>query len=191
MSFDKGFNFRQTSGYVTDGATDTYVLPTDAYPVTRNGVTFGWNAGVNSADRNASNDARLAGIHFNSGGGYEFRVDLPATGDYVVHLGVGDDSGGGTGSQTVDVKDNATTKFSLTSRTYSTAHQFYDAGDNARTNVTWPGSEVGVTATFASTTFKLAIGSSGFWVVAHLFIHQVPASGGKPSLYYAQMRRAS
>lgn len=191
MAWDKGFNFRATSGYVTDPANTTYVLPTDGYATTRNSVTFGWNAGVNSADRNSALDARLAGINFNSGGGYEFRVDLPSTGDYVIHLAIGDASGGGTGSQTVDIKDNATTKFSLTTRTYNTANQWYDAGDNARTNVTWPTSEVGVTATFASTVFKLAIGSSGFWVISHLSISQVVAAGGKPWNHYAQMRRAS
>lgn len=175
MPWRKGFNFRATSGFVTDPTDTTYVLPGDGYAVTRNSVTFGWNAPVNSADRNSGNDARIAGIHFNSGGGYEFMVDLPNAGDFRVHLAIGDDSGGGTGSQTIDVKDNATTKFSLTTRTYNTPAQFYDASDVARSAAAWPGSEVGVVATFASTTFKLAIGSNGFWVVSHILIEEVVA----------------
>lgn len=188
MSWDKGFNFRQTSGFVTDPANTTYVTA-DSYPTTRNSVTFGWNAGVNFADRNAANDARIAGINFNSGSGYEFRVDLPNTGDFVTHLAIGDDAGGGTGSQSVDVKDNASNQFSLTARTYNTLAQFYDASDVARTAAGWPGAEVGVTSTFASTVFKVAIGSTGFWVIAHVFISEVVTGSTVIPVFMNQYRQ--
>src|SRR3990167_6684343 len=92
MAWDKGFDFRNTSAYVTDPADHTYVLHTETYPTTRNGVTFGWSAGtIDSRDRDSGIDARLAGINFGAATG-TFRVDLPATGDYDVRIASGDAS---------------------------------------------------------------------------------------------------
>jgi hypothetical protein len=89
-------NFRSTSGYVTDGAGQTYVLATDTYPTTRGGVTFGWETPgpTGHANRSTSLDVRLAGIGYrvNSSGGAAgiFRVALPATGTYNLRLAMGD-----------------------------------------------------------------------------------------------------
>jgi hypothetical protein len=99
LSWDKGFNFRQTSGFVTDGANETYVLSGDSYPATRNGVTFGWeDAPSGDRDRNSGIDRRLAGMNFVSSAAgasaYRFRVDLPAAGDYAVRLAIGDEANG-------------------------------------------------------------------------------------------------
>jgi len=93
MAWDKGFNFRGTSGYVTDGANETYVLLGDAYPVTRNGVTFGWLSAPSSGDRDSTIDRRLAGINYTANDGAsqrDFQIDLPAAGDYIISLALGD-----------------------------------------------------------------------------------------------------
>src|SRR5208337_1972246 len=75
--WQQGFDFRNTSSFVTDPAGDTYVLPTTIYPTKSNGVTFGW--AKNSAqgrDRNAKLDPRLAGVNFvNNGSPATFYVD--------------------------------------------------------------------------------------------------------------------
>lgn len=172
----KGFNFRLSSGYVTDGTDQTYVLPTDAYPVTRNGVTFGWDVAPGAgfaADRSTGVDVRLAGVAFQNGVNTKFRVDLPDTGQYVTHLAVGDVSGGGLGTQVVEVLDNATSRFSLTGRTYNVANQFYDATDVARTEATWPGNEVGHTDHFDSVIHNTYITDTSYWVIAHLSITKI------------------
>ena len=91
-SWQQGFDFRNTTGFVTDPSGATYVLPTTAYPTTVNGVTFGWTK--NSAqgrDRNATLDPRLAGVNFaNNGSPATFYVDLPSAGTYNLSLAMGD-----------------------------------------------------------------------------------------------------
>src|SRR5205809_595690 len=92
MSWDKGFNFRDSIGYVTDGTNETYVRDTgDVYPVTRNAVTFGWNSNLGGADRNSAIDRRLAGLNYSSPGtSFTFQVDLTAPGTYDISLALGD-----------------------------------------------------------------------------------------------------
>ena len=170
-AWDKGFNFRQTSGWVTDGANETYVLA-DSYPTTRNGVTFGWEQTVTTADRNASVDRRLAGINyqFNDGTGMNFRVDLPSTGSYSIRLALGDEASGQTNNSGI-VKDNTTTLITILHNTG--IHEWYDAQDVAQgTAATWVSSNSPSTQTFSSTIFRLLIGSpaSGVSTISHIFI---------------------
>ena len=105
---EKGWNFRDTSGYVTDGANETYVrMEQDTYPITRSvggdSVTFGWESTITGAsrDRNSSNPARLAGINFlrheEAPAELVFRIDLPATGIYRIRAALGDYSFAQTG----------------------------------------------------------------------------------------------
>lgn len=91
--FVKGFNFRQTSGYVTDSPLCTYVL-NDLYPTTRGGTTFGWDvagSGTVALNRTTTND-KYAGINcqLNNGTQRTFRIDLPAAGRYQIRMAVGD-----------------------------------------------------------------------------------------------------
>ena len=136
MSFDIGINFRATSGYVTDGANETYCLG-DVYPTTRGGVTFGWDASLSGGtrDRNSGLDRRLAGINYiAAASGQFFRIDLPSSGSADVHIAAGD-AGAGT-VKAWDLQDNTTTFKTLTDA-YLTA-DFADATDTTRTAAAWP-----------------------------------------------------
>src|SRR5690349_3422013 len=93
-AFSAGLNCRATSGFVTDAAPDTYCLATDAYPVTRGGITFGYDSltNIDARDRNSGVDPQLAGLNFivNSGASVTLRLDLPSTGNYSIRLAMGD-----------------------------------------------------------------------------------------------------
>src|SRR5690606_37932986 len=96
VAFNEGFNFRATAAFRADDPADTqYVLATDSYPTTRNGVTFGWESGSPAGrDRSSSGyiDARLAGLHFvaNTGSQATFRVDLVQTGQHEIRAAFGE-----------------------------------------------------------------------------------------------------
>src|SRR5208337_341975 len=95
--WQQGFDFRNTSTFVTDPSGDTYVLNTTAYPTKGNGVTYGWvnTRPVSARDRNAKLDPRLAGINFvYNGTPATFYVDLPSPGTYNVSLAMGDAGNG-------------------------------------------------------------------------------------------------
>jgi hypothetical protein len=147
---DIGFNFRETSGFVTDGADETYVTA-DSYPTTRAGWTFGWESpGIDMRDRDSGVDRRLAGANFTSGGD-DFRVDLPATGDYDVRLAAGDTTFAVQPEFTV--RDDTTTFITISGSV--SADNYLDAANTSRTEAAWPGSNVAVTQTFASTILRL------------------------------------
>lgn len=185
MAWDKGWNFRATAAFVTDGADETYSLgsPDDDYPVTRNGVTFGWEDGPadDSRDRDATVDRRLAGINFhpNDGTQKRFRVDLPATGDYNIRLAIGD-TGTGQGYQYVEVLDT-TTQVHLIDDTNGTAIDNYDDATGVnRTEAAWPTDNAVQLETFSTTILRLRIGpttaQAGSTTLAHLFLNQVAAA---------------
>lgn len=85
-------NFRLTSGYVTDGAGETYVLGTDAHPTTRGGVTFGYvdvgGGAPVAGDRSTSYGSRFAGRINYKRDSNTFRVDL-ANGAYDLRASMG------------------------------------------------------------------------------------------------------
>lgn len=188
-AWDKGFNFRATSGYVTDGTNQTYVIDTDVYPTTRNGVTFGWNystclsdLGGGTRDRDSGIDVRLAGMHFiaNRDERCTFKVDLPAAGTYIITLGYGD-AGGNAKNNYIVVKDSTTDVITLSAVTTAATPTFGDAVGSTYNAATWPGSQTTSTEVFATTTLDMIIGSglapdATDASIAHLFISQV-ASG--------------
>ncbi len=186
MSLDVGVNFRATAGYVTDGAGETYCIG-DVYPVTRGGLTFGWETNAASTvDRDSTNDPRFAGINYASAASRTFRADLPATGDYDIHVAVGDT----TGSQWVAwlFKDDAT-QFAETTSFTSGVERFKDATDVERTEAGWAANEVKVTRTFASTILRVVSNNDAQNVViAHLRIVQVATADAVP-VCWAQYRR--
>ena len=177
-----GINVRATSGYVTDGSGETYSLG-EAYPTTRGGLTFGWDANLTSAsrDRNAGNDRRLAGIIFwSNGAGYvkTFRIDLPSTGDWIIRAAFGDASA--TQQHYVSFRDNATT-FASFSNVATGANEFADASGVVRTHAAWPGSNASISRTFGSTSFFIDIGDpSGTdgenTAFAHIYIEEAGSS---------------
>ena len=172
--WDKGFNFRATSGFVTDGTDETYVIG-ETYPITRNGVTFGWETGptgVATRDRNSGNDRRLAGINFNDAvtTNEDFRVDLPATGDFLIRLAMGDAAN--PQNPKIVLKDDTTVLDTL--QTSVGANEFYDATGVLRTQANWPGQNVAITRTFGSTILRGVIGDGvNFATIAHLFLSQI------------------
>ena len=183
MAWDKGFNFRGSAAYVTDGANETYVTIADVYPVTRNGVTFGWLATTNlsSVDRDSTVDRRLAGINYTQPNTLEtFQVDLSATGDHAISCANGDTATAQL-VQYVEIFDNATSKIVLSNASVA-QDTYYDATNVNRTEANWPSQNAASTQTFATTTFKMQIGKNpaGFTVYAHLFLSLVAAAAGQP-----------
>jgi hypothetical protein len=191
MANDFGFNFRNTSGYVTDPSYATYVLPNTNYPTTRsvNGVslTFGWesSAGIlTGRDRSTSVDARLAGIFFtpNNGTGFAtFRLDLPSTGIWTFALAQGDGAGGNSQNNFLQVKN--TSSLLATYNTNTTATKWSDTASNTWTSAQWPGSNVTANLTFTTTICRVTLtaqSSSNSNTIAHFRVTQVipKAPGG-------------
>lgn len=142
----KGFNFRFTSGYVTDGPNEAYVLTATAYPTTRivggETVTFGWTlAPGSSLDVDSTVDRRLAGY-----GEYSqsrnFRVEIPFAGLYDFRLAVGLCNSSGQNQppwQEVKIRDGdaQTERFSIGPHSVN-GGSFYDAADQLLTTAEWP-----------------------------------------------------
>ncbi len=153
-----GFNFRATSGFVTDNAGETYSLGV-TYPETRNGITFGWDTDITgqARDRNSGVDRRFAGLNqqANSGVTVVFRIDLPATGNYDVSFALGDVSGG----QYIDaeVGDNGS-YVTIADQVGVLADNYVDATGVTRTsNADWISNQVARNQTFASTILQLRL----------------------------------
>lgn len=167
VSFAKGFNFRASSGFVADGTNETYVLASDVYPTTRNGVTFGWAVDPNTLgggdrDRDAGIDRRIAGMHFignHNTSTDTFRVDLPAAGVYTVQFGVGD-AGANAKTNYIRILDDTVSLISFQPLNTLATPTFGDAAGNTYNAATWPSSEASVTKTFSSTICRVLIGDS-------------------------------
>lgn len=180
MPFAATLNFRNTAGFVTDGAGQTYVLDTDGPGTSRNGLTFGWTVtggAINGANRNAALDPRLAGINFVFGATATFTLTLPNTGQYQIGVALGDDGGAQTVNK-VEILDNGSSLFSIGPHSTS-AGQWYDASDTPRTSATWvsTGSTTFSTQTFGSTVFQAVItGAAG--TLSCLIVNEVVSASG-------------
>lgn len=181
----KGFNFRNTAAFTTDGANETYVIESDTYPTTRSiggeNVTFGIEAqeAGNSRNRSASapNAPRLSGVHqiASTDGTAEevFRVDLPATATYSIRLAAGDQGSGNVAFW--EIRDTTSVVLSQASSA-TAADQYYDAGGTLRTTAAlWLANNVAVEQAFSTTIFRIAIKrpASSSSVLAHLQIEQI------------------
>lgn len=179
---DQGFNFRATSGYVTDDADQTYVLGYgDAYPTTRSGWTFGWVASVVTRDRNNTYPARFAGCNYrqNNWPVRRFTVDLPSSGDWDIHAALGD-----TFALTQNIKfyDN-TTNFATYTAVSLNGSEYMDATGVVRTSRSdWDTNEAALTRTFGSTKFHLDINYTGAGAsqsgISHLRLVDAGGGGG-------------
>lgn len=173
-----GINCRNTAGYVTDGADQTYWLG-EAYPVVRAGWTFGetLNGGRSGGDTTTSGDVRLAGYVYNGSTGTTFnlRVDLPAAGAYKVRLAMGNQLLGLADNKVV-IKDGSTPLLTIGPHSYSVGN-YYDAADALLSAANWPGSNTQATLTFSGTVMNVEVSSpTDFATLAHLEIEQVVAS---------------
>lgn len=173
-----GLNFRANSGFVPDGLNETHVLDTDAYPVTRGGVTFGWTSGLpggNSRDRDASVDRRVAGIHFasNSASSEVFRLDLDNATTHRVRVAAGD-----TGFNNVqDVELGDDTSFTTMIDNLATAADVYVEADGTATALAvWPDASKVIEKVFTTTIFNVRLAglsaSSLVTTLAHLFVEE-------------------
>lgn len=185
----KGFNFRDTAGYCTDPANTTYWLVTtgaggDNYPTTRNGIDFGTypsgSVGDNRRDRTAAIDCRLAGVTFKANDAATpntLRVDLPATGDYVFCLAMGDAFNTGT-NQKVQVFDDAAGFTAITDAS-TVGGAFVDATGVERTSAgDWVTNNACVTYTFTTQIayIKYGVGdgvTAGNTFLAHFSLDEV------------------
>ena len=187
MALPQGINFRQTSVYVTDGANEDNSTTTTAnYPVTTaQGNNVGWEQNIgNSIDRDATYDRRLAGFAVSAGTQENFRIDLPATGNYNVRLAVGEKFYGCDAG--VTLYDTNTSLGALATGTTSAAARFKDATDTEYTNVTWPGSNSAVSKTFTTTICRFRLAATSNVRLAHVYIES--AGGGTPLLVAAKPR---
>lgn len=174
-----GWAFRGSSGHVTDGARDQYVLhgTNSVYPQTSHAsgetVTFGTTTNPNEGngfsmrDRDGYADVRIAGVARiqNDSGTMDtlaFRVDLPNAGRYAITLAMG--------SQDTDsarnywrILDN-TTQLDLidNTATLQSPGEYADAAGTIHTSgANWVSNNVAVEYDFATTTFILEMGVPG------------------------------
>src|SRR5689334_11007049 len=145
-----GINFRHTSGFVTDGTNETYCLH-EAYPTTRGGATFGWEADMDGGfDMDSGADRRLAGYNKRSGVARSFRLDLPAAGTYRVRIASGQLSAGGSFDVSGAVQDGTVNR--LTFQDASVAdNSFVDAAGYELTSANWPANNALCSALFTGT----------------------------------------
>src|SRR5271165_6739836 len=184
QAFQQGFDFRNTSTYVTDPTGDTYVLSTTAYPTKGSGVTYGWvnTSQVNARDRNAQLDPRLAGINYATNGApATFYVDLPSAGTYNLSVAMGDAGYQGCYTQCqIQFLDGSTVLFTL-SEGLTQLGYFYDAKGNNWSAAQWPANNVSQQVTLAGTRLTVVVGLSksngDITPLAFLGVAQVSSSG--------------
>lgn len=202
MPFDMGFNFRASSGFVTDPAYAVPVL-SEAYPHTyTNGNGLSINAGWaiapdNGGDRTTGLDVRLAGEQYrgNSNGAARFTVDLssgsaPGAGSYVVDLAAG--LTWNPSHQYVQVKDNTTALITIPG-TATAQNHFIDAtGADVTAAGTWTGTP-SAPLTVATTTVNLTLaegGSGSDWTgIAHFRLTLQGGGGSVPGGAAMHLRR--
>ena len=199
MPFDMGFNFRATSGYVTDPAYGVPVLG-EAYPHTYtntngNSINAGWTVGPGgTGDRNAGVDVRVAGINYITPGNTgTFQADLssgsnPGSGDYTIDLAAGDHFSAWTYDSFL-VKDNTTTLISF-SGTTSNPNNYFDATGTNRSPGTGAWNGVTSAKTFATTTVVVTFGTaSTYSTLAHFRLTLTSAAQSVVPVLMAQYRQ--
>lgn len=173
MPFAMGFNFRQTSGFVTDGAAEVPVLGGEAYPHTytnANGysINAGWDntSGPQPVDEDASHDRRIAGKHYvYKDNNRNFDIDLssgsaPGAGTYTIDLAIGQtQNGGGTETQEFTVKDTTTALITESGQATAANHLLDATLANLLATTTWAGTTVD--KTFATTLCRLNVNPTG------------------------------
>ena len=196
MPFDMAFDFRSTSGYVTD---PSYAVPVlnEAYPHTYTNadgksLNGGWDnpASISKDDRRSDVDARIAGQNRNvTAFARTFTLDLssgsaPGAGTYTIDWALGDPDA----SSSVDFKleDNGATLIDATNGgsgfSVANAH-LLDAtlADNAA-SASWAGATV--SKTFSTTTCQIVNNPDGLSLlspIAHFRLTLQEASSFNPA----------
>lgn len=206
MAFPQGINFRNTEAYRSgeDAASSggngwCYPGPsggTQDYPqTTAQGNSVGWETSASSyggRNRQLSYDVRLAGWGGDDSGTNvvrDFRVTLPAAGDYLIRMAMGDsDSAKDCDCEIIDTSSSLGV---IISGNTGAASSYRDAGNNIRTHTAWPGSNSSVTKTFGTTICRFRVGlttsTQSTWT-AHIYIESAAASGIVIPVRMAQTR---
>ena len=165
-AWDFGLNGRESSGYCTDPANTTYFQgDSDIYPVTRAGETFGFSPGEGNSKRDRDNavDCRLAGNVFATNDGNQastLRIDLPSAGTYDITLALGDALFSNAQIH-AEVYDDSTLLFTVADTDGVASGAFVDAnGVEHTTAANWVSNQTPRTVTFASTVFKVKLGTA-------------------------------
>lgn len=204
MSYDVGFNFRASSGYVADSLNQVYVLAggysTSRTPVGQaSPVTFGFASGVDGVssgpgifprDRStsASFAPELSGINFvansSSVSGY-FRVDL-SPGDHSVTIALGDATNPQLqycwlydGNQSSS--GWATPLYTVAAGVSTPTGSFVDINGSVRTASQWKAERTGKKFTLTTATLYVVLGAHGLTAssnstIAHLRVQAVTSS---------------
>jgi hypothetical protein len=187
MALPQGINFRQTVGFVTDAANDSFegdgaaFLTPPTYPrTTAQGNNVGWENGnnVNERDRQSGNNPKLAGLHGPSAAGdlNDYRIDLPSAGTYRVRIAAGD--GTYANSCKVELFDTSTSKGVLCNGATGAANSFFDATGTIYTAANWPASNTYFQATFSTSILRFRNGAATFFSpLAHVYVEAVAAAG--------------
>ncbi len=183
MSADFGFDFRNTSGFVTDPANCTWAITADTYPQTRIGTTFGYTNGPlgGNSDNSASVDSRLAGVAIDtnvSGSPSIWRVDLPHSGAWLTDVALGNQVSGESNLY-LEIRDGATPLLTLDKAAAISANQYWDASGVLRTSDTdWVNNHTLVQVTFTGTVANVAFGKNqaARTTIAHVRFTEVVTS---------------
>ena len=171
QTWQAGFDFRATQGFVTDPAGDYAVLgKATLYPTTTNGVTYGWASAygygqLSSYDLNAAVDPRLAGANAmnNNVSPAVFQVDLPAPGTYNVSLAIGLSNGFPACNNSpcqIEFRDGSTSLFVLTIPTaISPSGAFVDANGKTWSATAWPMNNTTRQITLSGTHLTVLLGT--------------------------------
>lgn len=189
-----GLAFRNTDGYVTDGANDEFVADDffggGTYPYSfANGLTGGWQAssgGLDSRDRSTGIDVRIAGLHYNRTSTEQvlFRVDVTAA-EYNIRFASGDNNYG-PGDSYFEFRDDATAFATIDDSGGTSSAEWYDAAGTLHAGAsTWASSNARITRTFSSTILRVAMGrggaASGNCVIAYVSVEATGGGGGGPA----------
>lgn len=180
MALPQGIAFRNTAGYVTDGANDygETAMASTNYPTTSTqGNNVGWETGnVDTRNRLTSVDARIAGIALTYVNGVvTYRIDLPSTGNHDIRAFCGDvDSSGPTIVEFFDTTTSLGTAISGTPA-YGSG---YDATGVEYTAANWPGSNSVKSVSMGSTIFRVKVGATGSSNYRIGYVYIESAGGG-------------
>lgn len=187
MGLPQGWDFRATSGFVVDPANDDFNGSTaNDSGTSSNGIAWNWSipGSILTRDRNATIDARLAGIIAVPTGtsAAVFTATLPAPGTYDITVAAGDHDN----LQTInlDILDNGVLLFSVaTNITTAAGNHYIDATGVERTSDTdWVTNNVKKRLTFTTTSagFSLNSPSGNNSCLCHLKIEAVAAAPAVP-----------
>jgi uncharacterized repeat protein (TIGR03803 family) len=178
--WQQGFDFRGSSGFVTDPPGDTYVILTTVYPTTGDLTTYGWSytATFSTLDRDNQIDPRLAGINYTTNGQpANFYVDLPSPGTYNLTLAMGDAGYPECFALCQITFYDGNNLLTTVSGGPINEGYFYDMQGNSWSAAQWPANNLSQQVTLAGTQLTVQVGTNQYngniTPIAYLGVTQV------------------